>query len=243
MNPIQKSARPLILVVEDEENIAEGLCENLHSDGYQTEVVDDGLAAVNAILGGSYSLVVLDVMLPGLDGYSVCERVRRRGCRVPILFLTARAQVDDRIRGLRAGGDDYLPKPFHLEEFLARVATMLRRWQWSADAHHEDERVIFGRNRCDISSFEATAWDGTSHTLSDREAMILKVLAQRPREVVTREDILDGAWGYEVLPSTRVVDELIGRLRSRFEPDPQTPQHFHTVSGVGYRFEPEGDRV
>ncbi len=242
MIPVRACERPSILVVEDEKNIAEGICENLHREGYETEVVEDGLTAVDMILSGAYDLVVLDVMLPGLDGYSVCEQVRRRDCGVPILFLTARGQVDDRIRGLRAGGDDYLPKPFHLEEFLARVATILRRWQWAAGKSHGADRVVFGDNRFDITSFEATAWDGTNHTLGDREAMILKVLADRPREVVTREDILDGAWGYEVLPSTRVVDELIGRLRSRFEPDPQEPRHFHTVSGVGYRFDPEGAR-
>jgi len=229
VNPGASQHRPSILVVEDEPNIAEGLRENLAKEGYDVEIVTDGLTAVDEILGGGHSLVVLDVMLPGLDGYSVCERVRRRGCRVPILFLTARGRLDDRIRGLRAGGDDYLPKPFHLEELLARVATMLRRVQWSRGADASSARVVFGGNHVDVCSYKATAWDGTNHTLGDREAMILKVLAERPGEVVTREDLVDGVWGHEVLPPTRVVDELVGRLRARFETDPETPRHLHTA--------------
>lgn len=243
MIPVESTTAPLILVVEDEKNLAEGISENLRREGYAAEVVADGLTALDRIVAGDYSLVVLDVMLPCLDGYSVCEAVRSRGCRTPILFLTAKGGVDDRIRGLRAGGDDYLPKPFHLQEFLVRVAAILRRSQWTPAGAQSHERINFGANRFDVRSYEATAWDGTCHTLSDKEAMILKVLAERPREVVTREDILDWVWGYEVLPPTRVVDEIIGRLRARFEPDPQTPKHFHTVTGVGYRFEPEGGRA
>ncbi len=232
---------PTILVVEDERNLAEGIAENLRLEGYKVEISGDGRSALERILGGRYSLVILDVMLPKMDGYTVCEEVRKHDKKTPILFLTAKGGINDRIRGLEAGGDDYLPKPFHLKELLLRVGTILRRWQWYTEDQAPSKPIMFGNNEFDLHTFEGRAWDGRVHTLTHKEAMILKVLAEQPDQVVPREELLDQVWGYDVFPSTRSVEQLIVRLREKFEPDPGQPRHFHTVRGVGYRFSPEGE--
>lgn len=229
-------AEPTVLLVEDEVHLAAGITENLEAEGLQVEVARDGRRALERILTGSFELVILDVMLPELDGFAVCEMARRQGDATPILFLTAKGDIADRIRGLELGGDDYLPKPFHLHELLLRVKALLRRRGW----HDESTEVVrFGGNVFEPRAFRARSWDGAEQKLTHREARILDTLAERPGEVVTREEILDRVWGHEVFPSTRTIDNFILRLRRRFEPDPERPVHFHTVRGVGYRFTPE----
>ncbi|MEM9556063.1 MAG: response regulator transcription factor [Acidobacteriota bacterium] len=218
-----------ILVVEDEEHLAAGIAENLEAEGFEAETIGDGAIGLARLLDTSYDLVILDVMLPNLDGIEVCRRARDRGVETPILFLTARGEANDRIRGLEVGGDDYLPKPFHLRELLLRVRAILRR------GRPPRATLQFGDNRVDFRTFTAEAWDGRSHELTLKEAMILRCLGRRPAEVVTREEILDEVWGTEAFPSTRTIDNFIVRLRRRFEPDPEEPVHFHTIRGVGYR--------
>jgi len=187
--------------------------------------------------------VILDVMLPGADGLTVCRTLRARGNTTPVLFLTARGDPADRVRGLEAGGDDYLAKPFHLQEFLLRVRAILRRWDWyrSASATAATAMLRFGGNEVDFRAFRARAWNGESQELTEKEAMILKVLAEHAGQIVSREDLLERVWGYDVFPSTRTVDNFILRLRKRFEKDPASPRHFLTVWGVGYRFLTEGE--
>ena len=231
-----------ILVVEDEEHLAQGIAENLEAEGYRVAIVGEGKAALEMIRRGGHDLILLDVMLPGLDGFTICETARAEGVQTPVLFLTAKSSVDDRVQGLEAGGDDYLPKPFHLQELLARVKTILRRWSWYERATAGAAQVLrFGGNEFDFGSLQGRSWDGTLQPLTQKEAVILKVLAERVGEVVSREELLDKAWGYELFPSTRTVDNFIVRLRKRFERDPQQPQHFHTVRGVGYRFTVQGE--
>ena len=150
-----------------------------------------------------------------------------------MLFLTVKGQPEDRIRGFEAGGDDYLTKPFHLKELLLRVAARLRRSSWYEQTSPELE---FGGNHVDFKTYQARAWDDSEHSLTHKEAMIIKILAERNGDIVTREDILDRVWGYEVFPSTRTIDNFIVRIRKRFERNPEEPEHFHTVRGVGYRF-------
>lgn len=225
-----------ILVADDETNLARGIAENLHAEGYQVTVVGDGKSALGELVRGPYDLVILDVMMPGLDGFAVCEEARRQGVVTPVLFLTAKGGVDDRIRGLEAGGDDYLGKPFHLQELLLRVRGILRRWSWYTEREATDAVLAFGGNEVDFRTFRARAFDGEGHQLTQREAMILKALAERADEVVSREELLEKAWGHELFPSSRTVDNFILRLRKRFEPDPERPRHFHTLRGVGYRF-------
>lgn len=231
-----------ILLVEDETNLARGIRENLEAEGYTVDHAAGGRVALDKIRHHEYGLVILDVMLPGMDGFTVCETARSEGRDTPILFLTARGGPDDRIRGLRVGGDDYLPKPFHLKELLLRVAAILRR-RVRYDAVTALESVVrFGGNEFDFSSFRGHSHDGLEQFLTQKEAMILKVLAEREGQVVWRDEILDVVWGEDVLPSTRTIDNFIVRLRKRFEPNPEQPRHFHTVRGIGYRFtiEPAG---
>jgi two-component system alkaline phosphatase synthesis response regulator PhoP len=225
-----------ILVVEDEEHLALGIAENLEAEGFRATTVGDGRAALELVRRGGFDLVVLDVMLPGTDGFTLCETARAEGIQTPILFLTAKSGVDDRVRGLEAGGDDYLPKPFHLQELLARVRTILKRWSWYGEGAARAQPLRFGGNEFDFSTFLGRSWDGAVQQLTPKEAVILKVLAERDGEVVAREELLDKAWGYELYPSTRTIDNFLVRLRRRFERDPQAPRHFHTVRGIGYRF-------
>lgn len=234
--------KPTILVVEDERNLAEGIAENLRLEGYEAEIAGDGTSALERILNGRYGLVILDVMLPKMDGYTVCEEVRKKDKKTPILFLTAKGGINDRIRGLEAGGDDYLPKPFHLKELLLRVGTILRRWEWYSEDRTTPEPIRFGDNEFDLHTFEGRSWNGTVHTLTHKEAMILKVLAERPDHVIPREELLDQVWGYDVFPSSRTVEQFIVQLREKFEPDPGQPRYLQTVRGVGYRFSPEGEK-
>src|SRR5690606_12737184 len=195
---------------DDEENLAEGIRENLEAEGYAVDVVGDGDRAVAAIRDGGPDLVVLDVMMPGRDGFSVCEAVRAERIRVPILFLTAKRGVDDRIRGLAAGGDDYLPKPFHLQELLLRVAAILRRLD---ERSEPAESVAFGGNEVDFRTYRGTDATGERHELTSKEALILKFLAEREGEVVSREAILNRVWGHEQFPATRTIDHFIVLLR------------------------------
>jgi two-component system alkaline phosphatase synthesis response regulator PhoP len=232
-----------VLVVEDDPHLAAGVMENLRAEGYEVAAVGDGRAALEWLRTGSCALIVLDVMLPGLDGLTVCRTLRDEGNNTPVLFLTARGDPADRVRGLEAGGDDYLAKPFHLKEFLLRVRAILKRWDWyrSASATAATAVLRFGGNEVDFRAFRARAWNGEAQELTEKEAMILKVLAEHGGEIVSREDLLERVWGYDVFPSTRTVDNFILRLRKRFERDPANPRHFLTVWGVGYRFLAEGE--
>ena len=222
-----------ILVVDDEAHLADGIRENLEAEGYLTEVAYDGRQGFDAVLDGNFDLLVLDVMMPKMDGVELCARLRAQGHQTPVLFLTVRNAAEDRVRGFEAGGDDYLGKPFHLKELLLRVEAILRRSRWYDTA---SAALEFGGNRVDFRTYQAHAWDGRQHALTHKEAMILKALSERESGVVTREEILDRVWGYEVFPSTRTIDNFIVRLRRRFERDPELPVYFHTVRGVGYRF-------
>jgi two-component system, OmpR family, alkaline phosphatase synthesis response regulator PhoP len=232
-----------VLVVEDDPHLAAGVVENLRAEGYETHSVTDGRQALDWLGSEQVGLIVLDVMLPEVDGFTVCRTLRAQGNNTPVLFLTARGDPADRVRGLEAGGDDYLAKPFHLQEFLLRVRAILRRWEWYRNASATATTAVlnFGGNEVDFRAFRARAWNGIPQELTEKEAMILKVLAERPGEIVSREDLLERVWGYDVFPSTRTVDNFILRLRKRFEKDPANPKHFLTVWGVGYRFMIEGE--
>jgi len=241
---VSAAAPAHVLVVEDDANLAAGVMENLRAEGYEVSLAPDGEQALTWLGSHGCALVILDVMLPGADGLTVCRTLRERGNTTPVLFLTARGDPADRVRGLEAGGDDYLAKPFHLEEFLLRVRAILRRWDWyrSASATADTAVLRFGGNEVDFRVFRARAWTGESQELTEKEAMILKVLAEHAGQIVSREDLLERVWGYDVFPSTRTVDNFILRLRKRFEKDPANPRHFLTVWGVGYRFLTEDEQ-
>lgn len=225
--------RTTVLVVEDEESLAEALQFNLERQGYDAVVVHDGHAAVRAVEEQRPDLVILDVMLPGLDGFEVCRRVRRFSS-VPILMLTARAEEVDRVLGLEIGADDYLAKPFSLRELLARVRALLRRSSGElADAEASRES---GDVR--ISETERRAWrDGQELALRPREFELLSFFVRNRSIALSRQQILDGAWGMDFVGDERTVDVHVRALRELIEEDPGNPRRIVTVRGVGYRFE------
>lgn len=229
--------RATILVVEDELGLAEVLADNLRAEGHAVLHAADGRAAEALWRREAPALVVLDVMLPHQDGYALCRRMRASGDATPVLFLSAKGRPDERVEGLAAGGDDYLAKPFHLPEFLLRVQNLLRRAGWSAP---QDASFAFGGHRIDFRAWTATLQSGREEPLGERELGILKLLAARANEVVSRDEILDAVWGDDAFPSSRTVDNFVLRLRKLFEPDPSSPVYFHTIWGVGYKFTPSG---
>jgi two-component system alkaline phosphatase synthesis response regulator PhoP len=224
-----------ILIVEDEDHLAEGIKLNLECEGYEAETEANGRDADERLQDEQFDLVLLDVMLPGLDGFEVCRRMRNRDDRTPVLFLTARKSPDDRITGLDIGGDDYLQKPFHLRELLSRVHAILRRRAWLT-ADRELDTISFGASTIDMKRMEGSGPRGAVR-LSRRECLILKLLAEREGEPVSRNEILDRAWGKSQYPTDRTVDNFIVRLRQHFEEDPAKPKHILTVRSVGYRLD------
>lgn len=203
-------------------------------EGYEVVSTGNGRQALELFAHQHFDLILLDVMLPEIDGFSIAERIRLSDEEVPILMLTAKDLAQDRITGLKRGADDYLTKPFHLEELLLRVSKLLKR---SQRIHGEVSDVyVFGGNTVNLTTFEAMNWRGERIMLTKTEAMLLKLFFERKGEVVSRQQILQRVWGYDVYPSTRTVDNFILNFRKYFEPNPKRPKFFHAVRGVGYRF-------
>ncbi len=229
-----------ILVVEDEEHIAEGLQINLEAEGYEVAVAGDGIVALETYHKGQFDLLILDIMIPGKDGLTVCKEIRDAGGRVPVLFLTARDRQSDRIEGFLSGGDDYLTKPFNLQELLLRVAAIFRRQVWYGTIAIDKSRFAFDANWVDFKTYRAKGTGGEVE-LSQKECMTMKFLVEHANEVVTRDMLLDAVWGYHVFPSSRTIDNFILRLRKIFEPDQSNPRYIHTMRGAGYKFTPRGE--
>lgn len=222
-----------ILVVEDDAHLADGLRINLELEGFEPVLAGSAETALEIWQPGNVDLILLDVMLPGIDGFEFCRRVRLAGDRVPVLFLTARSAGPDRIRGLDEGGDDYITKPFELQELLARIKSLFRRQDWFRGQQPAEE-ITIGKARINLRAFTAVTADGEV-TLKEKEAMILRLLHEHVGEPVDRETILDRVWGFGAYPTTRTVDNFILALRKLIEEDPKQPQHILTVHGVGYR--------
>jgi two-component system OmpR family response regulator len=233
-----------ILVVEDEEHIAAGIRYNLDAEGYRVTVVDDGADALRLLRAspGEYHLVVLDLMLPGMSGYEVCEALREGEDDVPVLILSARTLAEDRTRGFEVGADQYLTKPFDLDEFLSRVRGLLTRHARRTErgASRSVKTLEFGHVRVDFETFEATVF-GKSVRLTRMELDLLKYFARNPRRVISRRELLERVWDMPGHVSTRAPDQFIHRLRKMFELDPSRPRHFLTIRDAGYRFLPEGE--
>ncbi len=232
-----------VLIVEDEAHLAAGIRYNLELEGYEVEVVGDGLAALSLLTPSSgeapFDLVVLDVMLPGMDGFALADRVRSLGNLTPILMLTAKGLPEDVVQGLEAGADDYLPKPFDLPVFLARVRSLLRRRDWAQGGAEEIQATRIGEADVDFQNFELRV-GGERFRLTLLEAMLLKLLVENAGRVVTKGDILEKVWNLSPDTETRAVDNFVMRLRRYLEKDPKSPKHLHTVRGAGYRLELEG---
>ena len=241
------NANKRILIVEDDKHIAEGIKLNLGLLGYDVAIAGDGMTGLEQWRQWRPDLIVLDIMLPGIDGFSVLQRIRLEDERIPILILSARAEPDDRIQGLAGGVDDYLTKPFNLEEFQLRIKRLLRRADWSRDGESAGDasgrvpRIVeFGRNRIDFGAARASGVK-RSIELTDQEMKLLKLFVANRGKVLSREKILQIGWGYTGRMTTRTVDNFIVRFRKYFEEDPKQPQFFKSVRSVGYIFENETD--
>jgi two-component system alkaline phosphatase synthesis response regulator PhoP len=225
-----------ILLVEDEENLHEALKLNLELEGYSITSAYDGVAALKAVSAEYFDLIILDVMLPEMDGISVAETVRISNNEVPILILSAKSSSADRVLGLKKGADDYLTKPFNLEELLLRVHKLIDKNKKLQDKSSIGNSYSFGDNIIDFKAQEASTKSGQKIQLSKKETMLLKLLIENKNEVVPREKILQAVWGYNVYPTTRTIDNFILSFRKYFEEDSRNPKYFHSVRGVGYKY-------
>ncbi len=220
-----------IIIIEDDRAILRGLKDNLEYESYEVLTATDGEQGYRLIREQGPDLIVLDLMIPKMDGYELCRKVRSEGITVPILMLTARSQEMDRVHGLDIGADDYVTKPFSLPELLARIRALLRRAQPATEL---PKSLCFDDVFVDFTCFDATKGK-RKLKLSRKEYGVLCLLAARPGQVVTRNDMLDEVWGHECFPTTRTVDNHIASLRSKLEDDPSNPRRLITVHGVGYK--------
>jgi two-component system alkaline phosphatase synthesis response regulator PhoP len=225
-----------ILLIEDEENLMKTIRLNLELEGYEVYSAETGTAGIEGFRAGKFDLVILDVMLPGMDGFDVCKAIRKENKEVPVLFLTAKGSGEDKVHGLKIGADDYMTKPFNLEEFLLRVKILLRRGQKAIPVQKSSDQFSFGRNEIDFTTYIIRDINGNQYTLGKRELLLLRLLIERQNEVVSREEILEKIWGEEVFPSTRTIDNYILAFRKYFEENPREPVYFHSIRGVGYKF-------
>lgn len=224
-----------ILLVEDEETLAVGLEYNLTEEGYVVKWAKNGKEAVKYYESEKFDLVILDIMLPYIDGFEIAERIRSSDPQMPILMLTARAESADRIKGLETGADDYLTKPFHLDELLLRVKGMLKRKSWYKNATQRQSLYRFGNNEINFEDLNCRNSEN-EFRLTPQEAMLLKYLVERKGEIVTRKELLENVWHLNPDIETRTVDIFIARLRKYFETDPANPVYFKSIRGAGYIF-------
>ena len=222
-----------LLLVEDEPNLVMTLTDRLVAEGYEVEAVGHAAAALERGAAAAHDLILLDVMLPGGNGFDICRTLRQRGVRAPILMLTARGQVVDRVVGLKLGADDYLVKPFDMAELLARIEALLRRAPAAATATSDGFRfadVTIDFRRAEVSR------NGQPIELSAREYKLLRYFVEHEGATISRDELLNQVWGYHAMPSTRTVDVHIAWLRQKLETNPRHPQHLLTVHGLGYKF-------
>ena len=231
-----KESKASILVVDDEENLHEALRLNLELEGYEVTSAYDGNEALKKIGNEYFDLIIMDIMMPEVDGISVTETVRINNNDVPILMLSARNSSADRVLGLKKGADDYLTKPFNLEELLLRVDKLIQKNKKIQIKESVGDMYDFGNNKIDFKAQDAITRNGQRIELSKKEAMLLKLLIENKGDVVTREKILQVVWGYNVYPTTRTIDNFILSFRKYFEEDSRSPKHFHSVRGVGYKY-------
>lgn len=230
------TSKPSILLVEDEENLHESLKMNLELQGYQVTSAFDGLQALKAVQNEYFDLIIMDVMIPEVDGFNVTQNIRLTNTEVPILILSAKDSSADKVTGLKKGADDYLTKPFNLEELLLRVQKLIEKAKRLQKTSTIDDTYSFGGNTVDFKAQQAVTARGERIDLSKKEAMLLKLLIENKNDVVPREKILQAVWGYNVYPTTRTIDNFILSFRKYFEEDSRNPKYFHSVRGVGYKY-------
>jgi len=227
---------PNILLVEDEEHLLKIIQLNLELEGYSVITAVTGIEALKEFRKSSFDLILLDVMLPEMNGFDVCEAIRKENTSVPILFLTAKGSGEDRVQGLKLGADDYLTKPFNLEELLLRIRILLKRSGSIKNTAAIPDIFTFGNNSINFITYGIKTANGEKMEITKREIALLKLLIERKGEVISREEILDKVWGTDVYPSSRTIDNYILAFRKYFELNQKEPQHFHSIRGVGYKF-------
>lgn len=223
-----------ILIIEDDVSILRGLKDNLTFEGYHVLTSPDGLEGLQMARSNETDLLLLDIMLPGMNGYDICRKLKKEKPGLPIIMITARGTEVDKVAGLDLGADDYMTKPFSIPELLARIRAVLRR---TSETHKDVSKYSFGKVIIDFKKYQ-TWVDGAEVKLSSREYAIMKYLIEHEGEVTHRHELLDKVWGYDVTPSTRTVDNFILDLRKKFEKDPGNPQHIISIRGAGYKFVP-----
>ena len=223
-----------ILVVEDDRAISKVIVDNLEYEGYATLAAFDGTTALHMATTQEVDLILLDIMLPGMNGYDICRRLREAGHLTPVIMLTAKGEEVDKVLGLELGADDYITKPVGVRELLARVKAVLRRAQSSSRSGGDAHVLTVGAARVDFDGYETTVGSESVH-LSPKAYGVLKLLWQREGKAVSRTEILQQVWGYDVYPTTRTVDNHIAELRAALEEEAARPQHLLTVHGVGYK--------
>lgn len=221
-----------ILIVEDEPEMSLGLKKNLTFEGYEVETAVNGEDALPMMLKNNYHLAILDIMLPGMDGFELCRKARADGIQIPMIFLSARSQEIDKVVGLEIGADDYITKPFSLRELSARIKVVLRRYE--KDKIEEKSLITVGRLVVDLKSYSATC-DGKKVAMTHREIEILKYFVRRNNTTVTRDELLREIWGEDEFITRRTVDNFIYKLRKKIENRINEPQHIITVHKVGYK--------
>jgi len=221
-----------VLIIEDDPALLRGLKDNFQAQDYRVRVARDGVEGLSAALANSPDLLILDIMLPKMNGYEICRKLRAGKLEMPIIMLTAKGQEEDIVRGLELGADDYVTKPFSIRELLARAKAFLRRRE-SAGAHPFE----FGECKLDVSSHKLFR-RREEIKLTTKEFRLLEFLLQRAGRALTRDQILDGVWGNDIMVNDRSVDRCVTTLRAKIEPDPRAPAHIQTIRDIGYRFEP-----
>ena len=224
-----------VLLVEDEDNLREAIKLNLELENYEVVAAKDGKEGLKKFREQRFNLIILDVMMPEMSGFEVCEQIRLSDMDVPILFLTAKDSSQDKVNGLKLGADDYITKPFNLEELLLRVKVLVKHSLKGSKEEASLKTYSFGENEINFVTYEASGNPG-DFTLTKKEVMLLKLLIDRKNEVVSRQQILQYVWGYDVFPSTRTIDNFILAFRKYFERDPKNPEYFQSIRGVGYKF-------
>lgn len=225
-----------ILLVEDEENLAHGLEYNLTEEGYTVSLAKDGREAIKYFDENEFDLIILDIMLPYFNGFEIAKHIREKHPQMPILMLTARTQVEDRVKGLELGADDYLTKPFHLKELLLRIKGMLKRKSWYQKVLVDNPIYKFGNNEINFENLKCLKGK-KDFQLTSYEAMIMKYLIENIDKVVTRKELLENVWNMNPEVETRTVDNFIVRLRKHFEDDPSNPKYIVSVRSAGYMFQ------
>ena len=227
-----------ILIAEDEKSISSVLKLNLELEGFKVLLAETGNEAIEIIKNQHdvISLALVDIMMPEKDGFEVCAFIKQTDPEIPVIFLTAKGASEDRVKGLKTGADDYLVKPFNLEELLLRMNNILKLYQ--KDKLKDNSVFVFGRNSINFSNWEIKGMNGQTHTLGKREMELLKLLVDKKHEVVSRDLILEKLWEADENPSSRTIDNLILNFRKYFEKNPRDPKFFHSIRGVGYKFTP-----